>query len=219
MKNLRCKTMHQFTITLACSFEGTENVRGDIGFGFDLETCLFNISVQLRNIGRCAEIGVKKMPTRAKHTIHRLEKSVLPRVAMRCLDVQDCIEMICREVQRLGIANAEINSKRAMRFTVVINSLGILVNCSVCFRMMIAFDKRGTTAMSTTDFEHILVREIPAACHMMIQLNGRAINLILRFKFYRFPFRRPIAIVEKYDRIVAYSPAEVLIPNFPECLL
>src|SRR5688500_10838947 len=72
--------------------------------------------------------------------------------------------------------------------------------------------------MSTADFEDIFASKIPSACHMMIQLDGRPVGLILGLKFQRFPFWRPVAIVDKRDRVTPDAPAEILIPDFPECL-
>ena len=44
------------------------------------------------------------------------------------------------------------------------------------------------------------------------------VGLILGLKFQRFPFRRPIAIIEERDRVTSDTSTEVLIPDFPECL-
>src|SRR5919109_3219565 len=105
-----------------------------------------------------------------------------------------------------------------MGFSVVINSFGVLIDCHIRFGVMVSFHKRGTAPMPTTDFKHILVGKIPSTCYMMIQLDGRAIGFILWLKLNCFTFRRPIAIVEECDRIVAYSVTKILIPNFPKSL-
>src|ERR1700752_429220 len=72
--------------------------------------------------------------------------------------------------------------------------------------------------MPTTDLKYILSSKIPAACHMMIQLDGRPIGLIVRLKLNRFAVRRPIAVVKKCDGVISNAPAQILIPNFPEYL-
>ena len=73
-----------------------------------------------------------------------------------------------------------------MSLTVVINGFGILINGSICFGMMIAFNKRSAASMPATDLQNILVSQIPAACHMMIQLNGRPVGFILRSQVPEF---------------------------------
>src|SRR5688500_4278181 len=218
MKNFRSKTMHKLAITLAGALERTEDMRWNISFGFDSDTSIRNITVELGRFSRLTEICIKQMPTRPKDTLHGFEKCILARITMRGFNIDDGIKMARGEIQRLGIANAKGNSEGAVCLTVVLDGFGILIHRGICFRLVIAFHERGATSMPTTDFQNILASEIPSACHMMIQLDGRSVSFIPRLKFQRFPFWRPVAIVEDRDRVTPDAPAEILIPDFPEYL-
>src|SRR5688572_653748 len=218
MKNLGSKTMHKFAITLAGALERTEDMRCNISFGFDSETSIRNITVELGRFSRLTEICIKQMPTRPKDTLHGFEKCIRARITMRGFNIDDSIKMTRWEIQRLGIANAKVDTKRGMCLKVVLDGFGILIHRGICFRLVIAFHERGATSMPATDFQNILASEIPSACHMMIQLDGRSVSFIPRLKFQRFPLRRPVAIIEERDRVTPDTPAEILIPDFPECL-
>ena len=50
------------------------------------------------------------MPARTKDTINRFEKSILARITMGSLNIQNGIKVIIGEIQCLGIANAKVNS-------------------------------------------------------------------------------------------------------------
>src|SRR5687768_5296085 len=84
---------------------------------------------------------------------------------------------------------------------------------------MIAFDKGSAAAMPAAHFADIYSCKFPATRYVTIQLNGRAVGFILRFKGQGFTFGRPVAIVQKGDRFAADLSTEVVIPNFPEGLL
>ena len=99
-----------------------------------------------------------------------------------------------------------------------INGLGILVNGGVEDWVMIAGEEGCPAAMSAADFEDIFPIQGPGPSDMMLELNGGAIDFILRVKREGFAFRRPVAVIEEGDGVSTDSSAEVLIPMFPECL-
>lgn len=135
---------------------------------------------------------------------------------MRGFHIDDRVEMILREVERLRVAGAEVNAERAVRFAVVLDGVLVLVNGCVGLGFVIAFDERRAATVTATHFKHILVREIIAAGNVMIELDRGAVDLVLRFKFHSLAFGRHEAVIQKRDRGIADAPREILIPMFPE---
>src|SRR5688572_22605450 len=108
---------------------------------------------------------------------HGSEEGILARVTMGSFDIDDSIKVRIGKIKRLGIANAKVNTGRSMCLTAVINGFGILIHRSISFWLMITLHEQCTTSVSAADLQNILASEIPSACHMMIQLDGRSIGL------------------------------------------
>ena len=122
---------------------------------------------------------------------------------MRSLHIDHHIKMILGEVESLRITGVKVNAEHAMRFTIVINSFGILINGNVCFWLVISPDEGGAAAMPTADLKDILVRQFCTARHVVIQLDGGPVGFVLRAKLQRFAFGRPVPVIQKSDGIIA----------------
>src|SRR5688572_25722664 len=126
--------------------------------------------------------------------------------------------MAIRKFKGLCVANAEINAKSVVCFAAVSDRAGILIDACVGGRFVITHHEGGAAAVPTTDFEHVFAGQIPAACYMMIELNRGPVGFIFRFERQRLSLGWPVTIVQKCHRVIADAPAEILIPDLPECL-
>jgi hypothetical protein len=72
--------------------------------------------------------------------------------------------------------------------------------------------------VAATDLENVFVCEISAAGNVMVELDRRPIGFVLGLELEGLAFRRPVAIIEKCDRVAANAAAKILIPKFPKDL-
>lgn len=219
MQNLRRELMDQVAVPLAVARERAEHMRGDVGVGADLESCLLDVSSHLRQVGGGAKVGVQKFSAIAQDAMDGLEECLLSRIAVRGFDVDDRVEVVFGEVERLRVASTEVNAERAVRLAVVFDGFLILVNGDVGFGFVIAFDERRPASVPATDFEHALASEVVSAGNMVIELDRGAVDLILGLEFHRLAFGGPEAVVQKCDGRAADAAREVLVPMFPKELL
>lgn len=218
VENFWGEGVNECAVTVACAPESGEDVFGDVGLAFDLEACFGDVAIELRDIGRRAEIGVEEMPAVAKDTIHGLEEFILMRIAVRGFHVKNGIEMILRKIECLRIACAKIYVKRIVGFAAVFNGFGVLVDGGVGLRFVITPDKRCAATVPATDLEYVFTGKFRSAGNVVIELNGGAIGLVFRLECDSFTFRRPVTVIQKCDRVATNTSAEVLVPDLPENL-
>ena len=211
--------MREGAVARAVARERAEHVRGNVGLRGDVEPRRADVALDLRFVCHSAEIGIEEFSAAPQDAVDRVEERVLPRVAVRSLDVDDRIEMILREVKRLRVACAEVNAERAVRPAVVCDGVLILVNRRVGFGLVIAFDERRAAPVPATDLEHVPAREVIAAGDVVIELNRGTVDLILRLECDHLAFGGPETVIQKRNRFVAHAAREVLIPVLPKELL
>lgn len=141
MQDARRKLVREGAVSLAVARESAEDVRGDIGLRVDVEPRRADVALDLRLVCHRAEIGIEKFSAAPQNAMDRTEERLLSRITMRGFHVDDRVEMVFREVERLRVAGAEVNAERAVRFAVVRDGVLILVNGCVRLRLVITFDE------------------------------------------------------------------------------
>jgi len=201
------------------TLEGTENVRGDFGFGGNVEPRVGDGLVEMRGILAGTEIGVQEMPARSEDAGHGPEEVVLPGITMGRFHIQNGIEMFVGEIKGLGIPGLEVDAEAAMHVAAKFDGFGILVEGGVGSGLVISFDEGCTSAMTATDFENVFPLKRIATGNVMVELDGGAVGFVGGVEGEGFAFRGPVAVVEEGDGLVFDAPGEGLIPVFPEGLL
>ena len=137
---------------------------------------------------------------------------------MRGLDVDDHVERVVGKRQVLGIALDEFESRDRMALFAERDAGRVEIEAGVFRRSLHAGEVGRAAAVAAADFQHLLAVEIHLRADVVIELDARAVRLVLGGE--RDGHRRVglKGVVQENHLFAVQPPRQERIPEFPDRL-